>query len=164
MASLAACVALSACGFAPGSSTSSTTARVVVTGYGAISPSGGRGQPVSVTATAAEARRLRVAVDAALGNRDAQTSCHAFYVLFAIAFYERGPSSSPREAFGEDCAGDNLWYPLPGGASGAGRPHYAVGFDAGCRLFKLVVSLLPPGAAGATRSALAGCLRDYGRR
>jgi hypothetical protein len=163
VASLAAFVALSACGFVPESESASTAARVVVTGYGTVSPSGGRGQPVSVTATAAEAHRLRVAIDTVLGNRNSQTSCHAFYVLYAIAFYERGASSPSRDAFGEDCAGDNLWYQLSGGASRAGSPHYVVRFDAHCRLLQLVVSLLPPGTAGATRSALSGCLRYFVR-
>jgi len=160
VATLTCCIILSACGSgAPSSGTSSPTGRIVVTGYGSITPSGGRSDPASVTLSASEAHRLHAAFDAALGNHDDQWGCHALYVLYSIAFYKRDASSSPSEALGEGCAGDNVWYPVPGGASRAGGPNYEVGFDAECRLLKLVVSVLPPGHAGATRSSLPGCLR-----
>ena len=159
VAILASCVLLSACGSrAPSPGAASRTGRVVVTGYRAITLSGGHSQPTSVTLNATDSRRLDAAFDSVLWNGPVRDNCHALAVLYRIAFYE-GDSTSPGVAFGEGCGGDNVWYTLPKGNTQPRSTPTAVGLDAGCRLLKVVVSLLPPGYGVATRSALPSCLQ-----
>jgi hypothetical protein len=117
---------------------------VEVTGYSQISLANASSGPVTIKLTSTEAETLRTTTNSLpLGPRP---FCMEDSLLYKIDFH---PSTSPKQSFeldGYECGATVL-------VSSNGKALSPLS-DAGCHLLAAVVSLLPNGQAGGTRSAL----------
>jgi hypothetical protein len=128
------------------------TGRVVVTGYGESSLSGGTSNPVSVTLTGSKAQLMRSVFDR-LGLAQ-PPDCMEYSGSFELQFFDPGSSSPAQSATGSFCAGAQV-------AVATGHRLGISLSDPHCLLLGAVVRSLPAGTGSATRGALRECRLVY---